>query len=221
MLFKWFENTGGIVECYLNHSINTSWSCDNLANSHGSWRGTFLCLSIWESANIFSLTEAEACALKCSLLAHVAVSATTLGSFCLHPLQLVMATQDLVAVSSPRCDHPGRLLSRVGGICCTEGFRGKSFLFAWSTLVQVLVLSNRSMTNLSIMFTASSGISFGPSIVHLSVPAVTSMLTMLSSFHVQQSWIQCHSMSKHHLWSKAHSYLVGCHVAKALVSSEW
>ena len=34
-------------------------------------------------------------------------------------------------------------------------------------------------------------------IVHLSVPAVTSMLTMLSSFHVQQSWIQCHSMSKH------------------------
>ena len=35
------------------------------------------------------------------------------------------------------------------------------------------------------------------SIVHLSVPAVTSMLTMLSSFHVQQSWIQCHSMSKH------------------------
>ena len=35
------------------------------------------------------------------------------------------------------------------------------------------------------------------SIVHLSVPAVTSMLTMLSSFHVQQSLIQCHSMSKH------------------------
>ena len=33
--------------------------------------------------------------------------------------------------------------------------------------------------------------------MHLSVPAVTSMLTMLSSFHVQQSWIQCHSMSKY------------------------
>ena len=35
------------------------------------------------------------------------------------------------------------------------------------------------------------------SIVHLSVPTVTSMLTVLSSFHVQQSWTQCRSMSKH------------------------
>ena len=32
------------------------------------------------------------------------------------------------------------------------------------------------------------------SIVHMSVPAVTSMLTMLSSFHVQQSCIQCRSL---------------------------
>ena len=106
-------------------------------------------------------------------------SSCSCSGFCNHfwfllssptPSQLVMATQDLVAVSSPRCDHPGRLLSLacsyrsapIGGICCTVGFRGNSFLFAWSTLVQVLVLSNRSLTNLSIMFTASSGISFGP-----------------------------------------------------------
>ena len=82
------------------------------------------------------------------------------------PRQLVMTTQVLVAVSSPRCDHPLLTFSsraaRVGGICGTGCFLGKSFLLAWSTLVQVLVLSNRSMTY-SIMFIASSGISFGPS----------------------------------------------------------
>ena len=33
--------------------------------------------------------------------------------------------------------------------------------------------------------------------VHLSVTAVTFMLTTLSSFHVQQSWIQYRSLPKH------------------------
>ena len=66
-------------------------------------------------------------------------------------------------------------------------------------MVQVLVLSNGSMRNLSIKFTARGSplVHLQASIVLLLVPAVTSMLTMLSSFHVQQSWIQCRSLLKH------------------------
>ena len=41
-------------------------------------------------------------------------------------------------------------------------FHGKSFLLASFTLLQVPVHSKTGMTNLSILFIASSGISFGP-----------------------------------------------------------
>ena len=90
--------------------------------------------------------------------------------------------------------------ARVGGICCTE-------LFSWKELPSCMVHLGASAGyvkqkygNLSIIFIASSGISLihtQAPIVHLSDPAMTSMLTMVSSFHVQQSWIQCRSLSKH------------------------
>ena len=81
-----------------------------------------------------------------------------------------------------------------------------------SFLVQVLALSNKSMTNFYIVFIASSGISFDPSgsINSAPVSSGSDFYVNRASFHVQQSWI----MSKHvtwnetwNLWPKARSYL--------------
>ena len=58
-------------------------------------------------------------------------------------------------------------------------FFGKNFLLARSSLVQVLVLSNRSMINLSILFIASSPISFG-----LSGKVNSASVSSGSDFHV-------------------------------------
>ena len=103
---------------------------------HGSWHGTLMFEQMrdlrihWHTP----LIEAKACALKCSLLASATHSTTTLAATrdqlvagrwwlwlrCPHrlilslssstPSQLVMAAQGLVAMPSPICVHPGRLL---------------------------------------------------------------------------------------------------------------
>ena len=86
--------------------------------------------------------------------------------------------------------------------------------------------ANRSMTNLSIVFLASSGISFGPS---ASINSVS--VSSGSDFHVDHAVsfpcpakldimsqpVKAWNIGREHDISR--SYLVGCQVAKALASS--
>ena len=96
-------------------------------------------------------------------------------------------------------------------------------------MVQVLVLSNRSMTNLSIMCIASSVISFGSS-----ASINRAYVSSGSDFHVDHAvFFPCPSkldtvsqpvkawdIGRAHDISGACSYLVGCQVAEALASTE-
>ena len=95
--------------------------------------------------------------------------------------------------------------------------------------MQALVLSNRSMINFSIMFSASSGISFGP-------PGSinSAYVSSGSNFHVNHAVffpcpakldkmsqsVKAWNIGRHISGPMLAAILVGCQVAKALASSE-